>query len=234
MRLTRIATPLALLVTALAIAGHDQPPIQRHDPSPPVVQSAAIAPTPQPAPDPTSRLPLELLSFALVGATKRETRRKSGAKKGDVPLYLDSDVHVALEESELKEWRQNAPPGQPGHSGAPIRVIKGGVLVDDTDLTDEQIDDLQKRGVVKPASPEQVKAAEAKAKADERRDLEQEQKTEIQQLQAKHEQARAEATNKNANAETLAKLSEKQTSEMTALQDKHVKALNAFDKKGSE
>lgn len=200
----------------------------------PVVVTSQVSARDAAAPVPTrpNRFPLEYLTaFALVGATKT-TRRKSGAKRSDVPLYLDSDVHVPLEDSELKEWRSNAPPGQPGHGGAPIRLIKGGVLVDDTDLTDEQIEDLQTRGVIRPATMKEVQASEARAKADERRELEQQQKTEIQQLQAKQEQARAEATSKNANADQIAKLNERQTAELTALQDKHVKALNAFDKKG--
>lgn len=146
-----------------------------------------------PAPSRRSPGPLSLLGFALAGATSKKSaprRKRSGFKVPDVPMYLDSAVHV-MRDDELV-------------------IISGGVLLDDTELTDEEIADIQRHGVIRPATPaelERLQEAESLAAATE---LAKDQEREMRQLVANQ----------------AAELSGVDEAKKPALVDKHLKQIS--------
>lgn len=165
------------------------------------------APESAPTPD-RPDMPIEVVGLGAALATAR-TRR---GKRGDVPMYLDSHVHVMREDKK----------------GDPVlKRIRGGILIDDTDLTDEEVDELTARKVVRPASQEEVERLAQSGTEAERTDLLREQEEEMAKLTAKHEMERAELGD-GASASKRQKLEERQAKELTALQGKHAKALNAL------
>lgn len=95
-------------------------------------------------------------------------------KSGD--LFLASEVHVMR--------------------GKDTHVVKGGVLVSETDLTEKEIDSLKGLGVLRVPSYEETQAAEARAdapdvtdsaaEAEEQARLDEEQKLERDRLAAEH------------------------------------------------
>jgi hypothetical protein len=132
-------------------------------------------------------------------------------------MYLDSDVHVMRENDDGK---------------LATTVIKGGVLVDDTDLSDDEIDELTARRVIRPASVDEIQRLEAADTAADRAELVKEQQEELAQMRANQEQARAAlATKDGVTGDALAKADQKNAMEVAALQEKHAAALAKFDAK---
>lgn len=199
------------VVTALvaAAAFPHETPVATHAP-----RVAAVTAAPSHAP--AAPMPLELLGFALVGATqavkvgfKRSTRRKAG----DFPMYLDSDVDVVrVNKKEEPE----------------IVRVKGGRPLDDVDeLTDEEIDELTARRVIRALRSDEAGALEARTAAEAATQLAAEQAREMEILNAKHEAATAalDEAGQLKTDEKKAQLAEKQDKERTALAQKHAKAL---------
>lgn len=167
-----------------------------------------------PAPTSDHHLPGAVGFGALIGATaKRATRRKTGAKR-EVPLYLDSDAHVMRDGDDGKKVNT---------------VIKGAVLVDDTDLTDDEIDELTALRVIRPATNDEIERLERKDADAERTDLIRTQTSEIEQLRARQESERADLEAKSPNDEQRSIQSDRHATQMTKLQEKHVAALNKID-----
>jgi hypothetical protein len=190
-----------------------RPPVQL-----PAVRAAMVdhhAPSPR-----SHRIPADsFVLLAAVGATKKRASRRTSGKKRDVPMYLDSDVHV-MRESE-----------DPTHNGKLVTtVIKGGVMVDDTDLTDDEIDELTALRVIRPARPEEIDRLERADTAAARADLVKSQGEELAQLRANNEAARADLASKdNVSGDALAKLDQKNAMAVASLQEKHAGALAKFD-----
>jgi hypothetical protein len=242
MRITRLLFAPALLLAA-AVGAHAQPTrLAEHrlrdtqavlasqmSPAaavplvlrPPVQLPAVRAVTSADRRTPTSRqhrAPLEMVALAVIGATKRTSRRKAG-KKRDVPMYLDSDAHVLRENDEGRMV---------------TTVIKGDQLVDDTDLTDEEIEELTARRVIRPATVPEIDRLEAADTASERAELVRSQQTEIAQLTANNDAERADfATRENTSPDALAKLDQKHAASVAALQEKQAGALAKFDAKAT-
>jgi hypothetical protein len=181
-------------------------------PSVSTVRAAMHPPTP-PAPH-RAPLSMDLSVLGVALATKRATRRSTG-KKRDVPMFLDSEVHVMRE----------------GKDGKPEQLrIAGGVLVDDTELEDDEIDELTARRVIRPATQDEIHRLERRETDDARTELLRTHETEMAQLRAQHDVARAELENSgNATPAALNRLSDKQALEITKLQDKHAAAIAKID-----
>lgn len=151
--------------------------------------------------------PLSLFGFAIAGATaKKRTTRRSEGKVAKVPMYLDSEVHVMRDDK--------------------LEVVRGGVLLDDTDLDEEEIESIQGRGVIRPATPAEIEQLAQADKAQERAAVTRTQQTELQSMQARQASEMAGATNAGKSDADKAKLSEKHAEALTALQEKHTAALN--------
>ena len=226
MRIRSFAPLLALAVAALAISPRESsaaPPLR---PSLAAVDSITVDSIAAPlapaviqaadthrSPAPRSHAPLSMFSMLgfAVGATaksKRPTRRaRKDVKVPDVPLFLDSDVHV-MRDGELT-------------------TIRGGVLVDDTELEDDEIEDLIKHRVVRPAKHEELQTIETTGSLTAIEDLKREQDQEIQALQSAHASALAEAdASRNFTPAKREKLVATQAEELAALQSQHAAALN--------
>lgn len=157
--------------------------------------------------EPSPRVPLHPLSYlglAAMGVTtsknkKRPTRRATGAKSPDVPMYLDTEAHVMRDDELVK--------------------IPGGVLVEDTELDDDEIEEFLARGVIRPATPEEIVRLHTAGAREAAKQLADEQGREMQQLLANQaaELAVAAETDK-------AKLAEKHLKAVSALQQKHAQA----------
>jgi hypothetical protein len=187
---------------------------------------AEIAQRRTPVPDRGPRFPIEL-ALAGLATARRSAAKKTAAKKTPaktsaakksastkVPMYLDSEVHVTRDNKK----------------GDPVlTVIKGGQLVDDTDLTDEEIDDLTTRRVIRPATVAEIERLSKAPAVKAREELVREQEGEVAQLKAAHAAALAAAA-----PDEKAALQEEQATELTDLQAEHVDALNAFDEKGAK
>lgn len=167
---------------------------------------AESPPVPGVPADPGPVFPIEVLAGAALATA---TRRKSG-KRSQVPMMLDSIVHVMREGKGGKEE---------------LKVINGGVLVDDTDLSDDEVDELTARKVVRPATPDEVARLERSDVEDKRLALVREQEEEVAQLRAKHEAQRAELGDA-ASPQKVRALETKQGEELAKLQAQHAKALN--------
>jgi hypothetical protein len=158
---------------------------------------------------PLSHAPLPLSTFSLlgfaIGATAKKSTRRSSGKASKLKLLLDSTVHLRRD------------PKRPD-----ITVIDGGVLVDDTDLDDDEIEELKRHGVIRPASAEEIARLEAAEETAGNAELLREQEYELTELRANQA---AELEGKS-DAEK-AKLAERHSKAVAALQEKHVKALNA-------
>jgi hypothetical protein len=207
-------------VTTHALFSQSSAAVERLALRPPVQLPAVRAAIPSTPSHPRSRHRFtdSIGLLAVAGATKKATRRSSG-KKRDVPMYLDSDVHV-MRPSEADEKK------------LVTTVIKGGVLVDDTDLTDDEIDELTARRVIRPATVDEIQRLEAADTAADRAELVKSQQEEIAQLRANHEVARATLAQKDGvSADALAKADQKSAMEVASLQEKHAGALAKFDAK---
>lgn len=174
----------------------------------------AAIPRPLPAPH-RERAPLSVVGLgAFVGATaKRQTRRKAGVKR-EVPLYLDSTAHVM----------------RPGKDDKPeLLVIPGGVLVDDTDLTDEEIDELTALRVIRHATTEEIDRLEQKGIDEQRAEMLRTQEGEINQLKAQQDVERVDLEAKNPSDEQRATQSDRHGKQLAKLQEKHSAALAKLD-----
>jgi hypothetical protein len=219
--LLAIASVFALALAPFHVVHQSSAAVERLALRPPVqlpAVRAAIVPS-HSAPHRAPRFTDGLGLLAVAGATKKRASRRTSGKKRDVPMYLDSDVHV-LRESE-----------DPTHNGKLVTtVIKGGVMVDDTDLTDDEIDELTARRVIRPATPEEIDRLEQADTAEARAELVATQEAELAQLRANNEAARAEmAARENVSGDALAKLDQKNAMTVAALQEKHAGALAKFD-----
>lgn len=169
---------------------------------------------PAPAPNDQPSFPVEYLAIGLAAAAAKKGARR--ARRGDVAMIVDSQVHVMRDNKK----------GDPE-----LKVIKGGVLVEDTDpeLTEEEIDELTARRVIRPATEAELAAMEQGDVAGEREALVREQEQDVAQLRAKHvaERTKLEEGGKLKTPEAVSKLEERQASELSKLQTKHVDALNA-------
>jgi hypothetical protein len=147
-----------------------------------------------------------LMAFAVAGAVKRRpSRRAAGVKIPDVPMFLDSDVHV-MRDKELT-------------------VIRGGVLVDDTDLEDDEIEELLRHKVIRPATSSELASLDQASSDSAKADLIASQEQEMAALTASHEAATAEAQAAGKSDAQLAKLAQKQSEEVSALREQHAAAL---------
>lgn len=165
-----------------------------------VPAAQAIASTGHDAPAPSPRPPLSpLIAFAAVGATKRKSRRDKGVKIPEVPLYLDSDVHVMRD-------------GQ-------LSVVRGGQLIDDTDLEDEEIEELKHHKVVRPASAAELAGLEQQAAGDAAAELAARHAEDRAKLVASHEQEVSEAKAAGKSDAQIARLQEKHASQVAALDE---------------
>jgi hypothetical protein len=168
-----------------------------------VVALTALAPAHQHAPAP--KIPLApFMAFAAVGATKRRTsRRAKGVKIPDVPLFLDSDVHV-MRDGELT-------------------VVRGGQLVDDTDLEDEEIEELKEHKAIRPATASELAGLEQQASNDAASELATRHAEDRAKLVASHEQAVSEAQAAGKSESDVAKLREKQAAQLSTLDAQQAK-----------
>jgi hypothetical protein len=165
---------------------------------------------------PQKQIPIEAIALgAVVGATaKRTTRRKAG-NRSDVPMFLDSDVHVMRKNDDGK---------------TETVVIRGGVLVDDTDLEEEEIDELTARRVIRHATPEEVERLEQKDTTSEREALVSSQSAELDTLKATQASERAAMqADTSVSPDALTKLDAKHATAVSKLQASHDKALAKFD-----
>lgn len=161
-----------------------------------------------PVPADGPALPAEPFAIALaVAAAKR------GRKRGDVPMILDSHVDVMRENKKGDPEPKRFAPGQ---------------LLEDTDLTDEEVDDLTKRKAIRPASQEELQQLEKGSVEQERANMIREQEEELAKVRAEHEQQRAELGD-DASPKKRAALEERQAGEITKLQAAHAKALAKLD-----
>jgi hypothetical protein len=205
--------------TAIVTVHPSSAAVERFALRPPVQLPAvrAAIPSVPSSPSHRHRLTDSLGLLAVAGATKKRTTRRTSGKKRDVPMYLDSDVHVMRENDDGK---------------LATTVIKGGVLVDDTDLSDDEIDELTARRVIRPATVEEIDALDAAGTAADRAELVKSQEEEMAQLRANQEQARATlAAKDNVSADALAKADQKAAMDVASLQEKHATALAKFDAK---
>lgn len=158
---------------------------------------------------PASHAPLPLSTFSLlgfaIGATAKKATRRASGKGSKVKLLLDSEVHLKRD------------PKSPE-----LTKIPGGVLVDDTDLDDDEIEELKRLGAIRPASAEEITRLEAAQEVAENADLMRAQELELSQLRVKQAEELAAAP-----ADKQATLQERHAKAVTAMQEKHVKALNA-------
>lgn len=206
-------------VTTHTLFSQSSAAVERFALRPPVQLPAVRAAIPSAPSHPRSRHRFtdSIGLVAVAGATKKRTTRRSSGKKRDVPMYLDSDVHVMRDNDEGK---------------AVTTVIKGGVLVDDTDLSDDEIDELTARRVIRPATVDEIQRLEAADTAADRADLVKEQQEEIAQLRANQEQARAQLAAKDGvSGDALAKADQKAAMDVASMQEKHSAALAKFDAK---
>jgi hypothetical protein len=130
-------------------------------------------------------------------------------------MYLDSDAHVMRKNEDTGRFETT--------------VVRGGVLVDDTDLTDDEIDELTALRVVRPATGDEIDRLEQRDAEDARAELLRTQETEVAQLRAQHDTDRAalEATGPAPEASRSSPIA-RQT-ELTELQAKHAAALAKLD-----
>jgi hypothetical protein len=209
------ASVFAMLVVALALliaVIFPTPPAHARTPAVSSV-SALPAHVPTPTKAPRGPMPIELLGFALIGATVKRGHKRRATKSDGVPLYLDSDVHVyRVNDEQEKE----------------LVVVRGGRPLDDVEeLTDDEIDELTARRVIRPLRPDDAAAIEARQRHEESAKLAAEQAREMELLQVRHEAARSALEEAGAlkTDEKKAQLAEKQEKERASLAEKHSKAL---------
>lgn len=158
---------------------------------------------------PLSHAPAPLSTFSLlglaVGATAKKSTRRSTGKASKLKMLLDSTVHLRRD------------PKKPD-----ITVIEGGVLVDDTDLDDDEIEDLKRHGIIRPASAAEIARLETAADDADRVELIREHESQLTMLRAE-QKAELDA----APADKRAALAERHGKALTALQDKQAKELGA-------
>lgn len=181
----------------------------------PTVRAAILPSRHAPAPGRSHRL-LDGMAIAAIGATskRKSTRRKAGVKR-EIPLYLDSDAHVMREDERT------------GHLAT--TVIRGGVLVDDTDLTDDEIDELTALRAIRHATTDEIARLEQKDADAERTELMANQAVELEELRARQDAERAELEAKGPTDEQRSTQSTRHSAAMTKLQEKHAAALAKLD-----
>lgn len=190
----------------LSIAPAAVVPSTLHE-APPALTPAVRAALPS-HPVPTTRFPVELMGLAALATARSKTRRSAG-KKRDVQMLVDSDIHVIRKDEDKKSY---------------THVVRGGVLLDDLEddaLTDQEIDEMISRGVIRPATPAEVARLENADLQDERAKLAAEQAGEVAQLQADHATELAAAPE-----DQKAKVQQRQETALVKLQAKHAAALN--------
>lgn len=174
------------------------------------------------SPVPTrEQLPLSTVGFgAIVGATaKKRATRKAAGKKRDVPMYLDSDVHVMRPDEENPKRKVTT-------------IVRGNRLLDDLEadeLTDDEIDELTARRVIRPAKPEEIERSEQQDRAAQREELSAEQTAEITQLRANRESERAQLVAGGVKPEDLVSFDDETASTIAELQTEHAAALAKLD-----
>lgn len=173
---------------------------------------------PSPASNP---LPLSTVGLgAIIGATaKKRTTRKAAGKKRDVPMYLDSDVHVMRPSEDEPKRRVTT-------------LVRGGRLVDDLEddaLSDDEIDELTARRVIRPAKPEEIERSEQQDRAAQREELAAEQTAAITQLRANRESERAALVAGGVKPEDLVSFDDETSTTVAELQSEHAAALAKID-----
>lgn len=227
MRSLRFMLGALALASATGLAAHAQTIAPASDSISakqfPVATALALASVPvlrvainrhTPAPTHHKRLPgfpIEGLAAAALATKAKKATRRTAGKRSSVKLFLDS--HVDVVRGEDKEGRPR------------VERIAGGVLVDDTDLTDDEIDELTALKAIRPATPKEIEQLDRNEVEEKRAALVREQEEEMAALRAEHEQAKADLGT-DASPAKVTKLEEKQAAEVSKLQDKHTKALN--------
>jgi hypothetical protein len=138
-----------------------------------------------------------------MAAKKRTSRRAKGVKIPDVPMYLDSDVHV-MRDGELT-------------------VVRGGQLVDDTDLEDDEIEELEQHKAIRPATAKELAGLEQQEVASAADELASRHAEDRAKLTASHEQEIAEATAAGKSEAQVAKLREAHASQLATLDKQQAK-----------
>lgn len=204
---------LAMCSAALAIPSSAAAACTLDRPVPVSAVRAAIPISHVPAP--THRHVLDMVALgAVMGATaKKKPTRRAAAKKTDVPMYLDGIAHVQRKNEDTDKMETVA--------------ITGGVLVDDTDLSDEEIDELTAMRIIRPATSDEIARLEQAEANAERAEKQQAHEAEVTQLRANQEAERAAAVARNATPDQLAKLDERHAVAKSALEEKQAKALAA-------
>jgi hypothetical protein len=180
------------------------------------IPTDSVTPSPAQPHRERHRVPLDTVALsAAFGSTRRSTRRRSGSKR-DVPLFLDSDAHV---------MRENEKTGKPE-----TYVVKGGVMVDDTDLSDDEIDELTAHRAVRRATPDEIARFDQRDSETERASLTESQASELEELRASQASERATvAAEETTTPAKLSALDDKHATAVSKLQAKHAAALAKFD-----
>jgi hypothetical protein len=213
----RIRSLAVLLVVAvLCVFAVHRPPVA-HTTTMAVRQSI---PLPHSKPSSSRQVPVDFLAIgAAVGATKKKVTRKSAGKKRDMPMFLDSDVHV-MREDPLDPRRKIT------------TIVRGGRMLDDLEddaLTDDEVDELTARRVLRPATPAEVERANQTDKAIRREELVADQTTEIQQLRANREGERAALIASGVKPEDLIAFDGDTSEKVADLQTAHAEAVAKLD-----
>jgi hypothetical protein len=101
--------------------------------------------------------------------------------------------------------------------------------LEDEALTDDEIDELTARRVIRPATVAEVDRAAQQDKAVQREELVSDQTTEIQQLRANREAERAGLVADGSAPADLITFDQATTEQVTNLQAKHADALATLD-----
>jgi hypothetical protein len=208
---------LAALLTIAVLAFFVLPRVQAQ----PVAHAVAVrASHPLPSTVPHRIPSASLLIGAAFGATaKKKATRKAAGKKRDMPMFLDSDVHVMREDPNNEKRMVTT-------------IVRGGRMLDDLEdeaLTDDEIDELTARRVIRPATVAEVDRAAQQDKAVQREELVSDQTTEIQQLRANREAERAGLVADGSAPADLITFDQATTEQVTNLQAKHADALATLD-----
>jgi hypothetical protein len=206
-------------VTALDAQSHGLTTVAAHpETSVAVIASLAIvdhrqtpAPRRKHGPDP-------IVTLAFAAAARKSSRKRAARKEADsgssdaedVPMFLDSDVHVMVE-------------GQ-------LTVVRGGRLLSEVeeDLSEDQVDELVARRVVRPATPREIEAAESRDAARDRAETVRAQQVEMSSLRAQQEAqlAALEEGGRRASEEERSALVSEHAEAMAALRERHAEQLN--------
>lgn len=201
--------PATTLTVSASPAAADRASLDR-----PVPVSAVRAAIPlHQLPAPARRHALDMVALgAVVGATKKKATRRASGKKTEVPMYLDATAHVQRKNEDTGKMETVA--------------IPGGVLVDDTDLNEDEIEELTAQRHIRPATSSEIERLEQADAAAERKEIVDAQAKETEQLRANQEveMAKLNASGK-ASLEAISALQTEHAKQTAALQEKQAKAL---------